>query len=363
MRYVQLSCKIQAEIELRENYPKYLASKLDVTHRRIGNQEEFYANRLISFITKRYPKTKILFVHILASENHMVSFLNVMRTGMFDDFIAKYPNATLEELTAYSDVINKATGRGNVAALGQSLKYFNKIFWSTKLLASRLQYPLTIWKYRNQPRVRKMVAKQMVSGVGVTMGLLMLADLHPDWEVEWDWWESDFLKIRRGNTRYDIWASFLPVIRLVIRGMQSVLARDEVRTKMVKLDMPDFLIKPEKKRMQPYRNYVMDFLAYKLAPVVTLPYNLITGKDILGRDISAGEALLNGFTPMTATDIREAWAKDGIEAGAEAGVFSLIGGGVTTYETGKKKPKSKPKRTTSGSSLTSEKRWESVLGK
>ena len=56
-------------------------------------------------------KVPILKQVAAASERHMTTYLNLLRTAAFDQFVAANPNATQAELKAWAAFVNVASGR------------------------------------------------------------------------------------------------------------------------------------------------------------------------------------------------------------------------------------------------------------
>ncbi|MDD5353484.1 MAG: hypothetical protein PHS93_10010, partial [Candidatus Omnitrophica bacterium] len=120
--------KIQNDIESHPNHYLREKSKLELTEidGRMNTREEMFLDNFL----EKIPGVKHF---VKASNRHMVTTLNLIRTGAFDEFAQKYPNATKAELTAWANYVNVATGRGdlgkfNGAANGLSLVLFSPRF-------------------------------------------------------------------------------------------------------------------------------------------------------------------------------------------------------------------------------------------
>ena len=250
------------------------------------------------------------------SERAYVMYLNKMRVDIFrkgmDAFLAdgKTPENSPELYKALASHINNITGRGNVGGkLENAVPALNSLFFSPRLMASRINLLTNFANplfYKNVPKeVRNMYFKDMAKFLGFGATLIGVAALSGA-GVELDPRSSDFLKIKVGDTRYDLLGGFQQYVRTVaqiVSGQKKNLNTGKIK----ELD--------GKQAFGEDRADVgMRFFRGKLAPIPGTAVDLISGRDILGNKIlwkfsgsgkkekDLTDVLLN-FTPLIGNDI------------------------------------------------------------
>ena len=151
----------------------------------------------------------------------------------------------------------------------------------------------------------------------IALALAKLAGLG----VETDPKSPDFLKVKAGNTRFDIFGGLLQPMRLMIRilglGKNAIVAGDGMK------DNPLDLI---------YR-----FISYKLSPLVQLPIEFLRGKTAVGEKRTPAQSLARLPIPFWAETTMEAYLNDGANMAIAAGTGEFFGLSVGSYQ--KKKTK------------------------
>lgn len=276
-----------------------------------GRGEEYYHSRVINAFERKYPRLGQVF---RSSSRHATVASNMFRAALADDFMAKYPNATDEELKAYGDVINKGTGIGNIGhgTLSNILPY---MFFAPKFTASRFQAPWTAIDYWHLPRVRKEILKNIVADVGTGLTVLALAamagakvGLNPD--------DPDFGKIVIGNMHIDIWAGFQQPARMITRLLASITPGVEL---------------PKGGRPADWPEIVGRFFGYKSSPALSLVHDLGTGKTLVGEEQTAPETLIRAIAPLIVEELIDAISIEGIGGAAVSAPLNFFGVGVNTY--------------------------------
>ncbi len=284
----------------------------------LDNESTVEAERSEVYRANVIQKVPVLGSIIRGSGRHAVTYSNLMRAGGMDRFIAMYPNATRAELNAWADWQNTSSGLGTLFEFAQAAKILSHIFFAPKFTASRIQTPFKVFKYWKMPRVRKEIAKDMAKFVSTGIGVLYAADL-AGFSVEWrDWSDPDWGKIRIGNTRYDIWGSYLQLARLIARVLGTPLERIG-------------LIEPGYGDFSPW-DLFSRFAAFKLSPAITIISEALTGKTILGEDVTPGDALLRHIITLFLQDIREVGIEEGYTQAIGTIPVAAVGTGVSTYE-------------------------------
>lgn len=308
---------------LREKAGLYL-SPLDSPN--VNQREEAFMARYI----ERVP---VIGEVIKASERHMITHLNLMRVAAFDQFLESNPNATQEELKAWANYVNVASGRGDLgraAAFGTELA---TVIFAPRFAVSRFQAPYMLLKHMKHPRVRKEIAKDMAAFVGLGTTALALAGLAGA-AVGYDPRDPDFGKIVLGNTRVDIWAGFQQPARLVTRLALGITDRTGITGS-------DLL--KEEKEFDPLE-MVGRFAAFKLAPSITLPVELARGKTAVGEDRTPLQSIAGTLLPLMVEDTIDAYRNDGFGAAAGTGLGTFFGLGINTYDNSERKAKVEARR-------------------
>lgn len=292
----------------------------------IGKREE-------AFLSHLAEKIPVYGQVVKASERHFNTFLNSLRADAFDATYLAVGNMTAQESRALARFINVATGRGELGKLTQAADVLQHVFYSPRLVASRIQAPLDalgltgrgreVWRSRG---ARRQMVQSWTSLV--TSGMLTLKYLEANGaKVTWDPASSDFGKAVFGNTRIDIWGGFQQPVRQIASAIKKSIQASQGELKGQEL-------------VSQVGKDVFQFLRYKAAPGPTLAGELLTKKTPVGQDITRPQAALDAVTPLLVQDFIEALndpktPRERAVAGLAASFFGI---GVSTYE------KSEPKR-------------------
>ncbi len=290
-------------------------AKLELTERggRLSGREEHFQ----SSVAERLPLGVGAVVR--ASERHMTTDLNLLRVAAFDQFLELYPNATTDELRAWADVVNISSGRGSLGRLAPVANELSLGIFAPRFAVSRIQTPSMIFKYWHLPRVRKEIAKDQVAVVGLGLTVLGLAALAGA-SVGLDPRDPDFGKIRIGNTRIDIWGGVQQPARVIARIMLGLTDRTGLTGR--------HLTKSEKE-INPLE-ILGRFAAFKIAPLVSIPLELIRGRTAVGEEVTPSETAVRSILPMVFEDIYEA-SQEGWPRAVLAGTGAFLGLGASTY--------------------------------
>lgn len=286
---------------------------------------------------------------VKGSERAYVSFLNKMRVDLFTqgaqvlESMGKTYENSPKEYEGLASFINNSTGRGKINKLEAAAPILNGIFFSPRLIASRINLINPLYYAQLPPYARKMAVKDIIKFVsfGVTLlGLIKLNwgceddcdDCEGCVQIETDIRSTDFGKIKIGDTRYDIWGGFQPYVRLIGQimygqtkssqtGKVYELYGDNKKKKIFGKDVSDLL---------------GSFVRGKAAPVPAAIINTIKGRNLIGEPTDLKTELQRLFTPLLYNDLKEAIDEQGIKALATVGLPATFGIGVNTYA-----PKSK----------------------
>jgi hypothetical protein len=289
-----------------------------------GREEYFMSN-----LAERIPGLGQV---VKASERNMVTGLNLLRTSVFDDFVRRYPNATTQEMKALANFVNVASGRGDLGKFSGAANVLAGVFFAPRFAVSRFETPYLAWKYRKEPRVRREIARDLVSTAAMGGMVLGLAKLNGA-KVGDDPRNSDFGKIVIGGTTHiDIFAGFQQPMRLVT--MMGLTASDAAG-----------FTKPQVKTYWDNNDpleLAENFLEYKLSPAVSVPREFVTGRTAVYEKTTPKETAIRAVLPMTYSDLYDAWKLEGPGKAALVGGLNFFGVGTSVYSK-KLKPGLKPK--------------------
>jgi len=338
------------EIRSRPTYDMMERSGLELTEPYSGNlsarEEQFmskWAEHLPgnNLVSKTYNTTMGRMVR--GSEAGFSAFLNKLRADVFDDIYRKSVSAGIDfranpkALTDIASFVNAATGRGSLGGLNKHAPLLNNVFFSPRLIASRVQMlnpakyvaPEALGGY--SPVVRREAIRSMLQFGALATTIVALAKMGGA-DVEDDPRSSDFGKIKVGNTRFDIFGGSAQYVTFAAR-----LASNE--TKTIKGD-----VKPlDGKGYNGTRKEVIErFFENKLAPVPGYVRDWANNADPVGQPFEARKDAIQLFTPLFLQDLYSVYQDGGLEATPKA-IPGFFGVGVQTYQD---KPKFDPKALT-----------------
>jgi len=260
---------------------------------------------------------------IRRSERAYITVLNDLRSEsyhhtrqVFDNVVAKSGiPITDQDLKGLANLVNVASGRGSIGAMtsGNMGPALNAVFFSPRLVASRLQWPAILLNPNTPKLVRKEAMKQMAAFLGAGTTLLTMAKLAGA-SINANPLSSDFGKIKIGDTRLDIWTGYAQYSRFLA---QLTTAQRLTSIKEIQNLNRDEVI---------YR-----FAQSKLAPATGLFWDIFKGESYMGEDIGDIDAqAYNRLVPLFVQDLIDAINDQGAIGGLIASPAAL-GVGVITY--------------------------------
>lgn len=310
---------LMADIQKRPTYALMKETKLPLT-----NMGSILSGREEAFMSNLAERIPIIGKVVKASNRAHTGFLNKLRADVFDDLVKKGEqlglNVTGKVGKDIANFIGNATGRGNLGMLENSAVILNSVFFSPRLMASRLNLLNPIYYLKLEPFMRKEALKSLFTFSGTGLSILGLAKMG-EMEVGIDPRSADFGKIKVGNTRYDIWGGFQQYIRI---GSQLITGKHISSTTGVETTVGEGY-KPLTRM-----DILQRAVETKEAPVFSFATSLLKGKTLLGKEIDLKSEIAQRFIPMVIQDMADLYEERGL-SGIAMGSPAIFGFGVQTY--------------------------------
>lgn len=266
---------------------------------------------------------------VRASARAYTAFANKFRMDIFDSMVQDAealgldPQSNADLTKQIADLVNSATGRGDLGQFERAALALNAFFFSPRLMASRVGLLTKLLQpsfYTTQtPYVRKEYLKILLTWLGTGMTIATLAKMAGA-DVGIDSRSSDFGKIKIGPTRIDVWGGFQQYVRM---AAQLISGEYISSTTGKKLTLGEGY-KPLTR---------LDILYHQLegkeAPIFSLATRMLKGQDITGKKVSFTKELALRFVPMVIQDLYDV-IKENPKA-VWTSILSPFGVGVQTY--------------------------------
>lgn len=320
---------IQESIEKMPDYELMKASKLSLTD--IGS---FLTEREEKYMASWGEKIPLIGRGIKASSRAYTGFLNKIRAEVFSDIVrgAKIAgkdvsiNSNLSKEIA--NFVNAASGRGRLElnVLGKKLSAeraattLNGLFFSPRLLASRLHF-LNPYNYvAASPIVRKEMLKSVLTLTGAGMTVLGFAK-QAGLEVGDDWRSADFGKIKIGKTRVDIWGGFQQYARMFGQLYTGEYVSSVTGKKMT--------LGEGYKPLSRY-DILQRQIESKEAPIMSFITSILKQQDYQGQPVEVKKEIVNRLTPMVIGDMIDLAKEDPSLLPIQ--LLGFFGFGLQTYQ-------------------------------
>lgn len=305
------------EIATRPTYTLMKQNKLALTD--LGS----LSSREEAFLSTWAEKIPLVGRGVRASSRAYTGFLNKMRADVFDDFIKQGDKLGMDDpkfLKDAANFVNTATGRGGLGALEKASVELSTLLFSPRLTMSRINLINPLYYAKLHPTVRKEALKSLVSLAGVAMTVSGLAKMGGA-DVETDPRNANFMKLKFGNTRYDILGGF----QQPIRSMAQIISG-----KMISSTTGETITLGEGYKPLTRIGIAERFLKYKMSPVASFAYSLLEGKTAMGERVDVPTEIANRFIPMVANDMYQLYQEEGAK-GIPMGIPAIFGVGSQTY--------------------------------
>ena len=310
---------LMEDIQKRPTYALMRESRLPLTNLGVAlssREEKFMSN-----LAEKIPFVGKL---VRASGRAYTGFLNKLRADVFDDLVKSAQKQGIKvEGKILGDIakfLGSATGRGDLGTLNNATVALNSVFFSPRLMASRLNLLNPAYYIKLDPVVRKEALKSLFTFSGTVTSIITLAKLGGA-NVGIEPRSADFGKIKIGNTRYDILGGFQQYIRLAV---QLITGEHISSTTGVKTTVGEGY-KPLTRL-----GILGRFIETKEAPVTSFALNLMRGQTTFGQELEIPKEIGQLFVPMVIQDMYDLYKERGLE-GIAMGTPAIFGAGVQTY--------------------------------
>lgn len=312
---------IMDDIASRPSFPKMQTAGLSLTDLGTLDQRE---EQFVSNLAEHIP---VIGRGVRASGRAYTGFLTKMRADVFDSLVqsaeAQGLDTTDEKLlTSIARYVNSATGRGDLGALQKHAVTLNSVFFSPRLLASRVNFLNPVYYAKLDPFARREALKAARNLVGTVGTVLTLAKLGGA-DVNTDPRNADFAKMKFGNTRIDVLGGFQQPVRLLAQLFSGKIV-SSTTGKTLNLG-------PQGPGKLSRKDIVQRFLEQKLSPSPSLINDWFKGTDFADKPFSWKSATVQRTIPLLAQDVYSLYQQEGLlpaVGGAGIGTFGL---GIQTY--------------------------------
>jgi N12 class adenine-specific DNA methylase len=271
-----------ADLEQSEDYILIKDSGLVITD--VDGKLEVKEETFMLGLANKIP---ILKIFNKASERGYSGFLNSLRVGVFRDGVEQLKKAGItfennpKAYKALANFVNNATGRGELTTSEGTNKLLNTLFFSPRMITSRIGMIYTLFDPDAPMVVKKMSAKSLASfalyvSVVNVLGTILVNALDDDDDddelkdkLNKNPLATDFLKVKYDDTRYDITAGYSTIIRTLARFIKGERINSQGRIK--ELDGSGYYGETR-------WSEVGAFFSNKLAPTTKVLYNASIGR-------------------------------------------------------------------------------------
>jgi hypothetical protein len=281
------------------------------THANLASAEE------TSMYLRRAEKIPVLGKAFRPFDRAYTTAANVMRHEAFyrmADVMGK--DWTPEHYKTYASFLNKLTGRGDLGRMKVFQPELQGIFISPRKIAADVQVLLT--PFDGPKEVRVEAAKTLVRYTAALGTLAYVVNASGKAKIGTNPEEADFMKLRIGDTRFDITGGQAQVVRTVWRMGQAAVRYSRFGEAKYKEDSPT--------------DYLMKTLGNKQSPGISAGKALYTGKDFKGDPITPAQVALDLVTPWNIGDIVDSWREEGPGMAVIAGISGFFGMSAQSYK-------------------------------
>lgn len=271
------------------------------------------------------------------SERSASMFVNQMKWDVFNTIAdvmeanGKTIENSIEDYKQAANYANKVVGRGVVGKKVENIGYItSRLFFSLKLAASRIQLLTDVvnpYFYHKAPKeVREAYWKDYIKFVALSGTALLLARAAGG-DTEDDPTNSDAGKIRVGKSRYDPLGGF---------GQYGVFGARMIAGETTSATTGKTSELGNKKGQTSRAGLLIKFIRSKSSPEAGFVWNVLEGKDAIGKPTTLGKETGELFTPLMYKDIQSAFQDQSVLGAVLTTLLIAHGVGYGSYDAPKK---------------------------
>ncbi|MEK6883981.1 MAG: hypothetical protein AABY22_30405 [Nanoarchaeota archaeon] len=277
------------------------------------------------FMSNWAEKIPLIGKGVRASGRAYTGFLNKLRADVFQDLILKAEalglnprnnSVLVEEIAKF---VNVASGRGSFKDLERAVPFFNSVFFSPRLMASRLTLLNPLYYIRSSPFVRREALKSLFTFLGAGLTVLTFAKMNGA-EIGDEPRSADYGKIKIDNTRIDIWAGFQQYIRMATQ----LWTGEYVSSTTGKLYELGEGYKPLTRW-----DILLRQIESKESPILSFATDILRQQDYAGRPVKVTTEIAERLIPMVIGDVYDLAQEDPNLIPLIG--FGILGGSIQTY--------------------------------
>lgn len=296
-----------------------------------GKRDEFAVKSLAEM---KYSPTRLI---VQASNRAYTYMANELRPQLALNILQRHKDKGVNiddeaYLKTLGEYLNTFTGRGkfNNKVLDAAMPMANLVMFAPRFVLSTFKrFSPFLWgKMLKHPAILKEAVRDSGAYLMTLFGVLALAD-HNGYEVEWDVRSPTGLKIKHGNTTYDIGAGLIQTASL----LEKIRTNEKITGKGKKIDMSE-----DKYGQDDLGDITGKFFRTKLHPSLAYLTDMRLGKNVVGEEFDLMKDTAELFIPMYSTTVGEHIQEVGVE-GSAAALPAFLGVGLNTYKPPKQKEK------------------------
>ncbi len=265
------------------------------------------------------------------SNRTFTTMSNQLRINVFDDVARNWERAGMswaanpEEYTRLAAFLNHATGRGTIPQKYAGITpELNAFFFSPRYQISRPQVIYDAFISIKSPAARKVIVGDLVKFVGSGTAVMWMLNQVPGVEIEIDPRSNEFGKVKYKNTRYDFWAGYAQIARLVAQ-----VASGQAMPKSGELHNIN------------RKEVIERYIRTKLSPPAGGAWDILEGQTFMGDEMTLEPTFLlrdipSRVVPMVMQDIVDAIRFQGLDGTLPiTSTTAFFGLGVGVWEPSK----------------------------
>lgn len=309
------------DLKNSDSYPIMEKSGLAITEPgKFSTKEEVFQSKYLE-------KVPVVGHGIKASERAAAFWLNDQRTNIFMEGVRRMQEngRTFENsedaYKKWASFVNSITGKGElVGPFKNASELLSTVLFSPKLMASRAAFFNPMFYAKVPKELRWKVAADMGKFLGLGIGVLSLANMFGA-ETEYDPRAADFGKIKVGDTRYDMWGGMQQYARIFAQTLSL--------SKKTAGGNEKSLWEENRKGERGLFDSWQNFFRTKLSPVAGTVWDISSGKNVVGQDVTV-ETELWKLMPLIVKDAIQGAQEEGWTGAAKI-LPSVLGVGVMSY--------------------------------